>query len=119
MKYALVLLILLCCVGTSSSQELLQGTWNTGQENTNIEILQENNDWIGKIVSSDNENVVVGKVILKELEKNGNAWSGKLFVLRRQKWVDVDLTPDKTNMDVQVSVGIKSRNLQWIKVNQE
>lgn len=118
MKCCMAILLILCCVDQSVSPELIQGTWNTGQENTNIEILQENDEWIGKIKSSDNEKVVVGKVILKELEKKGNTWSGKLFLLKRQKWVDVDLTPDKTNMDVQVSVGIASRKLQWTKIKE-
>lgn len=100
-----------------NAQEAIQGLWQTGRENTKIEISQNNDEWIGKIKSSDNEKVTIGKVILKDLKKQNEKWIGKLFVVKKQKWYDVEITPNKTKLDLTVSAGFFENKVQWSKVN--
>jgi uncharacterized protein (DUF2147 family) len=116
MKY-LYIGILLLMSGSVSAQEAIQGLWHTGIENTKTEILQNNGEWVGKIKSSDNEQATIGKVILKDLKKQNEKWIGKLFVAKRQKWYDVEITPNKTKLDLIISTGILKKMVQWSKVN--
>lgn len=94
----------------------ISGFWNTGKENTIVEISKENGEFLGKIKSSDNEKVTIGKVILKDLIKQNDKWKGKLFVVKRQKWYDVVITPNETKLDLTVTAGFFEKEVQWSKV---
>lgn len=100
------------------AQHSLAGSWNTGNEHTVIEILQEDGNWMGKIKSSDNNKVEIGKIILKELEKNGDDWTGKLFAAKTQKWMDVTISPQVSQLDLVVSAGFSKKRIQWLKANE-
>ena len=113
---ALYVGILLLIYFSVSAQEAIQGLWQTGRENTKIEISQNNGEWVGKIKSSDNEKVTIGKVILKDLIKQNDKWKGKLFVVKRQKWYDVVITPNETKLDLTVTAGFFEKEVQWSKV---
>jgi uncharacterized protein (DUF2147 family) len=116
MKTLFVGIFLLMSISVSA-QEAIQGLWNTGRENTKIEILQNNGAWTGKIASSDNEKVIIGKVILKDMIKQNGKWKGKLFDVQRQKWFDVEITINGPKLDLLVSAGFVKKNVQWSKVN--
>ena len=64
-----------------SSDKTIVGTWITLEDNTKIQIVEEKGMLIGKIKSSDNPNAQVGKLILKDLVKSGNTWTGKIFAV--------------------------------------
>ena len=104
-------------VAADNSKQSIEGIWDWGTENTKIEILQSNGEWVGKIKSSDNEEATIGKVILKDLKKQNEKWVGKLFAVKRQKWTDVEIIPNGTKLDLTVSAGISSKKVQWSKVN--
>lgn len=99
------------------TKQPIEGIWDTGTEKTNVEIVQINGEWMGKIKSSDNQEVTLGKVILKDLKKQNEKWKGKLFVVKRQKWTDVEITPSGTKLDLVVSAGFSNKKVQWSKVN--
>ena len=115
MKALYIVLLLLMSVSVSA-QEAIQGLWQTGRENTKIEISQNNSEWVGKIKSSDNEKATIGKVILKDLKKQNENWIGKLFVIKRQKWFDMEITSKGTKLDLIVSAGFSEKKVQWSKV---
>lgn len=99
-----------------NAQQSLEGLWNTEKENTIVEILQENGNWVGQIKSSDNSDVVIGKTILKDLEKKGDSWEGQIYLVKRQKWASVQITPEADQLDLVVSVGFAKKNLTWPQV---
>lgn len=115
MKYLYIGILLLMSVSVSVQEEI-QSLWNTGTENTKIEILQDNGEWVGRIKSSDNEKAIIGKVILKDLKKQNEKWIGKVFFAKRQKWYDVEITPNETKLDLIISAGILKKPVQWSKV---
>ena len=100
-----------------NAQQSIVGTWNTGQENTQIEILPNEESWIGKIKSSDNTKASIGKIIVKDLKKEGDTWTGKLFAAKRKKWVDVVFKPNETKMDLIISAGFSKKEIEWERVN--
>jgi len=67
----------------SSAQQLLEGTLNTGEENTKIEITEDNAVFCAKILSSDNANAKIGKQILKDITFSNGEWKGKLYAAKK------------------------------------
>ncbi|UTW63605.1 DUF2147 domain-containing protein [bacterium SCSIO 12741] len=97
----------------ASAQSSIQGLWATGDNNTVIEITQVQSHCEGKIKSTDNEDVQKGTLILKDLEKSGDTWEGKIYAPKRESWYDVEITPEANQLIVEVSVGFLSRTLEW------
>lgn len=97
------------------SEYIIIGTWNTLENNTRIQIIEEKGMLIGRIKSSDNTKVQVGKIILKDLTKTGNSWSGKIFSLKRNEWYDVEIIPQKNKLDLKIQIGFVHRSLTWEK----
>ncbi len=112
MKITFTLCILFLSI-TLSAQTSIVGTWNTGQENTIVEIDQENEHWLGKIQSSDNTDAVIGKTILKDLEPKGDSWTGLIFLAKRQKWAKVKITSRAAQLDLVVTYGLLKKRLAW------
>ena len=114
-KSGCLIILMTLFFGYVNGQSDIEGVWNTGRDNTLIDIQLEKSEWVGKIKSSDNERAVIGKIILKELNKEGKKWKGQLFVAKRQKWFDVELAPDGTTMKLVISAGFSKRNVEWLR----
>jgi len=114
MKYLPLAIIMLYSL-TAFSQSDLAGIWDTGEENTLIEIAEINEKFIGKLKSSDNENAQIGRVILKDLEQNGTKWTGQIWAAKRQRWFDVEITPGKNLMELEIDGGILTKTVEWKK----
>lgn len=117
MKVLMLTMLSLMVYSLSYSQSI-EGVWSTGNENTTIEILLEDGEWVGKIKSSDNEKAPIGKVILKDLEKEGDSWKGKLFVIKKQRWVNVKVSPFETKLKLLVSAGFSKKKVEWERIKQ-
>lgn len=96
-----------------ASPKDIQGQWNTGEENTVIAIRKEENGWLGRIVSSDNANAKINGIVLKDLEWNGEEWEGQVYAAKRKEWYDVEMIRNSEMLEVEVSVGIFSKSLEW------
>ena len=117
MKNLIVILILLLAFSIQA-QTSLKGTWNTGESNTKIEISNTNGAWIGKLKSSDNKKTEIGKVILKDLKKDSNQWTDKIYVIKRKQWYHVELDLQAKVLELNISVGFLSKTLAWNKVEE-
>lgn len=112
MKNLLFILGLLLTSISVHAQQSIDGVWNTGKENTTIEIKNE----IGKIYSSDNQKATEGKIMIKEIKKTGNSYKGKLYIIKKNRWVDAEFMPNGNSLSVTVSAGWQSKTLKWTKV---
>lgn len=112
----LVLALLSLFISGFSYSQTIEGIWNIGKDNTTIHVIQEECEWVGRIKSSDNDKAPIGKVILKDLKKEGNTWKGKLFVIKKQKWVNVKINPFESKMELLVSKGFMKKTVEWVKV---
>jgi hypothetical protein len=112
----LIVLFSLFTIFQNSPEHSIVGTWNTLEDNTKIQIVEEKGMLIGKIKSSDNPNAQVGKLILKDLVKSGNTWTGKIFAVKRKEWIDVEITFDNNSLNLKIQYGIVTRNLIWKRV---
>jgi hypothetical protein len=111
----LVLIIITFCSFIIFGQADIFGVWDTGDENTKIELSESNGLITGKIKSSDNKKAKIGRVILKDLQKNGSKWMGKIYAARRGEWHDVEITPKEDVLQLKISAGLFSKSLEWKK----
>ncbi len=111
----LVVILSFLCIFQNTSEYVIIGTWDTLENNTKIQIVEEKGMLIGRIKSSDNTKVQVGKIILKDLIKTGNSWNGKIFSLKRNEWYDVEIIPQKNKLDLKIQIGFVHKSLTWEK----
>lgn len=109
MKNFIFILGLLLTTVSVNAQQSFVGLWNTGQDNTIIKIISNT----GKIHSSDNKKATVGKLIIKDLKKIDNTYKGKLYLIRKDRWVDAVFVPNGNYLDVTISAGWQSKTLKW------
>jgi uncharacterized protein (DUF2147 family) len=53
--------------------------------------------------------------MLRDLEKTGDAWKGKIFSLKRKKWFDVRIRPEEDKLNLEISSGFYSRTVHWVR----
>lgn len=106
---------MLLSVMTMNAQESLLGVWNTGTDNSKIEIAEVDGTYEGKLVSSDNAKAKIGKLIIKDLKSVDGEWKGKLFAAKKGKWLDAVFKEKGNQLLVTVGSGWKSKTLEWTK----
>ena len=113
MKQILVCLALILSSKIFSTNDIV-GIWNTGKENSIVEIYEDNGELFGKIISSDRAEVV-GKINLKNLQNKGDHWEGELFVFKRKSWYDVAIHEENETLFVVISIGFFEKEVEWPK----
>ena len=113
MRKAFILLTLFISL-TAFSQNEIVGTWDTGRENSIVEIYEDNGELFGKIISSDRAEVV-GKINLKNLQNKGDHWEGELFVFKRRSWYDAAIHEENDTLYLVISIGFFEKEIEWPK----
>ena len=98
-----------------SAQDITEGIWLTGEENTKIETYLKEGLWYGKIVSSDNPKATIGKDILIGFRKDNNQWIGNLYAARRDRIMDASMIALNEKLEITVSAGFLKKKLSWLK----
>lgn len=111
----LIVLFSLFAIFQNSPDHGIIGTWNTLEDNTTIQIIEQKGILFGRIKASDNTKVQVGRLILKDLVKSGNEWTGKIFAVKKNQWYDVEITSEKNSLKLKIHVGLVYKNLIWGK----
>ena len=110
-KLFLLFCILICSTWTNA-QTSITGNWDTGKENSIVEIHENSGELFGKIISCDRAEVV-GKINLRNLEKKGDHWEGELYVFKRRSWYDVSIHEENDTLYLVISVGFFEKEVQW------
>ena len=114
MKVTAVLFMLLFGAISLNAQSI-EGFWNTGKENTIINIKKVNSNYEGTIYDSDNSNAQIGKVLVKDIVKNGDTYKGKLFVIDKGEWYNAEFEPKNEKLVITVSSGFGKKEIEWKK----
>lgn len=112
----LLFIVSLVSIFQHSNDPNILGTWNTLEDNTKIEITEQKGVLFGRIKSSDNSKAQVGRMILKDLIKSGNSWTGKIFAVKKNEWYNVEITSKQNNLNLKIQVGFVHKNLTWKKL---
>lgn len=100
---------------TMNAQQAPTGIWNTGKDNTKIEIAEVNGVYEGKIVASDNAKAKIGKLLIKGVQLVDGEWKGKLFAPKRGEWMDAVLKEKGNQLLITVKAGWMSKTIEWAK----
>ena len=111
----IIMCFLLASTLTMNAQQSIVGIWNTGKENTKIEITEVDGIFQGKILSSDNEKAKIGKLLLKDVKSVRKGYKGKLFAAKRGEWMDAVLKEKDNKLSITVSAGFMSKTVEWFK----
>lgn len=114
MKFLSVLLFSVIAVASTTAQSIV-GIWNTGEENTKIEITEDNGVISGKLLSSDNAKAKIGNQILKDLQYSNGEYKGKMYAAKKDKWYDAVLKENGDHLDITIKVGMMKKTLSWGK----
>lgn len=115
MKIIASLFALLLFAFGLSAQTTPIGVWNTGAQDTKVEISEANGAYVGNIISSDNSEVKIGKQLLKDLKPAGEGWQGKLYAPKKEQWLDAKLQEKGNHLMITVGSGWMSKTLEWTK----
>lgn len=115
MKNSVFISIFFFVTITLTAQEMTEGIWLTGEENTMIETYQKDGAWYGKIVSSDNPKAIMGRDILQHFINENDKWKGKLYAAKRDKLLDAEIIPAADKLNIIVSAGFFTKELEWIR----
>jgi uncharacterized protein (DUF2147 family) len=96
-----------------NAQSSLVGKWNTGQHNTIVEISELDGELNGKFVSSDNDRVEIGKIMVKDLKFEDGIWKGEIYSMRRESWMPAEFKPEGNELNLEVFAGKRSRKVTW------
>jgi uncharacterized protein (DUF2147 family) len=112
-----LLVIVFCLFATTIfAQNNLTGTWNTGEQNTLVKIHEVDSVYVGEIISSDNPEVKLGKVIVKDFKQDGDEWVCQLFAAKRKKWFNAEIEIEDGKLKISVGRGFHSKTVEWEKV---
>lgn len=95
------------------AQQSIAGLWNTGKDNTTIEIVEVNDVYQGTVVSSDNTKAPIGKVLLKDIQLIDGKWQGKLFAAKKGEWMDATLKEVENELAITVKAGMFRKTIEW------
>lgn len=112
-------LLLLVISSQLAAQGELTGNWQTGEDNSVVEVTESNGIAVGKLVSSDNPKAIMGTEILRNVTQSNGVWKGKIWAAKRQKLMDATITPSADTLQIKVSAGMISRNVTWMRVNNQ
>lgn len=116
MKYLLTIIIASISLSKTISQSTLEGVWDTGMENTLIHIYKSDDQYMGKVLASDNEKAPIDMQVLRNVKQVESHWEGEFFIPRFGTWMEAEFAPSKESLDVQVSVGWFKRKRTWSRV---
>ncbi|MCM4171914.1 DUF2147 domain-containing protein [Arenibacter sp. TNZ] len=114
-KNVIVLLAISLFSLNSFAQSDVAGEWIVGEQNTVVKIEQHDDGYSGKIISSDNSNAAIGKLMVKELKQTNGKWKGKVYAPKRDEWYDAEFIPQEKTLDVKIKAGFFSKTIEWTK----
>lgn len=117
MKKTIILLLILFSTFSIYAQSSIEGIWDTGNDNTKVEIKKIDGKLEGKIASSDNTKATIGKLIIKELQEDGDEYKGKLYAIKKSRWVDAVFAQKGQKLIMTISAGFRSRTVEWVKAD--
>ena len=113
MKKFIPLILLFSMIYNVYSQDVLKGVWNTGEDNTLIEVYKKDEAYFGKIVSSDNSKATIGLDVMRNFILTENKWIGKIYSLKKKKEFDAELIDNGDLLKIAVSAGFFTKKLEW------
>ena len=108
-------LIVALFAALSMNAQSIAGVWNTGNDNTKIEIIEDNGVFNGKILSSDNAKANIDNQVIKDVKLINGEYKGQLFAAKKGEWYDAVIKENGNQLDITIKVGWMSKIITWGK----
>ena len=108
------------CLLLTASQLLagdLSGLWKNDEQATWIDIQFDGELAVGTVARNDADPEAVGKVLLKDVVADAQAWRGQIYAKQLKTFKDAELSlaaPDQ--LKILVKVGFFSKTVNWTRV---
>lgn len=112
---AFMLTAILCFPLSLAAQSPLDGTWQTGEDNTLVEVTEQDGVATGKLLSSDNPKAKVGTEILQKFSLADGVWTGSIYAVKRGKVYPATIKPSADTLDITVSAGMMKKKVAWTR----
>jgi len=115
MSLGIALIAIFGMSNNHAAEGALNGFWQTGEDNSIVEVTETNGIATGKLVSSDNPKAVAGTEILRNFSETSGVWKGSVYAVRRDKLMDATITPSVDSLAIDVNAGLISKDLTWTR----
>lgn len=115
MKNLLVATLLSLLTLSVSAQDSFSGTWKTDKDNTLVKIEKQNDVFIGKVISSDDQNSKPGTLVIKDLKLKKGKWEGQIYVVSRKRWFNGSFLTSDNQLKITVTLAFISKTVVWTK----
>jgi uncharacterized protein (DUF2147 family) len=112
---ASVIYFLVIIFSESALKTDIVGTWKLPEDNTEVEIKKDGEDYKGVVVKSDIE-TVIGEEIIRDLKEKDGIWKGKFYAVRKDRLVDIMIIPNGDELDVEISARRRTKTMKWTRV---
>jgi uncharacterized protein (DUF2147 family) len=112
---ALIIYFLVMIFSVPESESDIVGNWNIPEEDIQVEIKKDGEIYNGVIVKAEKE-AAIGKEILRDLKEEDGKWTGKFYAVRKDRLLDVVITPNGDELDLEISTGRRTRTMKWTRV---
>jgi uncharacterized protein (DUF2147 family) len=113
---SILLMAIFGLIGSSIfAQSDISGTWNTGEQNTLVEIVKEGEAYAGKVISSNNDKLKPGTLLIKDVKRKKKKWMGQLYAPKKDEWYKAEFANKGNTLEIVLSVGIMSKTVEWTK----
>jgi uncharacterized protein (DUF2147 family) len=112
---ALIIYFLVMIFSIPAPESDIVGIWNVPDEEIEVEIKKDGDSYKGVIVKAEKEKAI-GKEILRDLKEKDEKWTGKFYAIRKDRLLDVVITPNGEELDLEISTGWKTKTMKWTRV---
>jgi len=108
-------LALFCMATLAHASSPIEGRWHTPGKEGTVEIEISDKVLSGKLVASTHEEAKIGAKILRDFVSNGKSWKGKVYIPKKDKTLDAELSLQDGSLKMKVSAGLRSKSIIWTR----
>ncbi len=114
MKNLIIIIFVLFTLNVSAQDNVL-GIWKTDKDNTLVKIEKQGNSIFGKVISSDDQDVKPGTVIIKEAKQEKGITKGQLYLFKKSRWFQATFEVQDNKLKVTGKWAFISYSVLWTK----
>ena len=115
MKNSFLVLVISFFSFALAAQADITGKWETGEDNTIVEITEKDGVYKGEIFSSDKEGEEIGRQMIKDVKLDKGKFKGKISP-PGMGWKNVEFEREDNTLKVKVSVAFIKKKFKWTKM---
>lgn len=102
---------------TKTGADALIGKWQNPDGSRRMEIYKNGNQYFGKIIwlKSNNDNVKIGDIVLKNIVFSNNQWTGMITAKGNEMNCSITMMNSNT-INIKAKMGFISKSKAWARI---